>query len=60
MTLRVGLEAADVAMVYPRKDPGDCLLIATARTRKLSIITRDRLMLDLAVKHPAYLSAIEC
>ncbi len=57
---RIALEAADVATVYIRKDPGDCFLIATARLRRIPIITRDGAMCDLARDQPDYLSVITC
>ncbi len=40
------------------KDPGDCYLIATARIKKVPIITRDAVMLDFA--SPEYLEVIVC
>ncbi|MBN8999476.1 MAG: type II toxin-antitoxin system VapC family toxin [Rhizobiales bacterium] len=54
----VAVEAARVVSTTGHKDPGDCFLIATARLRKLSIISRDRAMLELA--EPGYLDLIEC
>jgi PIN domain nuclease of toxin-antitoxin system len=57
---RIALEAAEVATVYQRKDPGDCFLIATARVKRVPIITRDREMSALAREHPDYLSVVEC
>jgi PIN domain nuclease of toxin-antitoxin system len=57
---RIATEAADVATVYARKDPGDCFLIATARVRRIPIITRDGAMRDLARDRPDYLSVIVC
>jgi PIN domain nuclease of toxin-antitoxin system len=54
------LEAAEVVNVYARKDPGDCFLIATARIRRMPIITRDAAMIDLALTRPDYLAVIEC
>ena len=57
---RIAFEAADVATVYSRKDPGDCFLIATARVRKIPIITRDAAMIALARTQPKYLSIIPC
>ncbi len=56
----IALESADVATIYARKDPGDCLLIATARVRKIPIVTRDRAMCDLAKARPDYLKVIPC
>jgi PIN domain nuclease of toxin-antitoxin system len=57
---RIAFEAADVATVYARKDPGDCFLIATARIRRIPIITRDAAMVDLAEAQPDYLRVIQC
>ncbi len=57
---RIALEAADVATIYARKDPGDCFLIATARVRRIPIITRDAEMLALAQERPSYLATIQC
>ena len=57
---RIAAVAADVATVYARKDPGDCFLIATARVRRIPIITRDGAMRDLALDRPDYLSVIIC
>jgi PIN domain nuclease of toxin-antitoxin system len=57
---RVALEAANVADVYARKDPGDCILIATARVRRIPIITRDRPMCELAWDAPDYLTVVNC
>lgn len=57
---RIAFEAADVATVYARKDPGDCFLIATARVRRIPIITRDAAMIDLARAEPGYLRVIPC
>ena len=57
---KIALEAAEVVARTGHKDPGDCFLIATARVRRLPIITRDRVMRELAVADPTYLSVIEC
>jgi PIN domain nuclease of toxin-antitoxin system len=57
---RIAIEAADVATVYARKDPGDCFLIATARVRGAPIITRDGVIIALAEAQPDYLCAIRC
>ncbi|WP_165916621.1 type II toxin-antitoxin system VapC family toxin [Caulobacter sp. BK020] len=51
----IALEAADVVATTGHKDPGDCFLIATARVKKVPIITRDRVMLNLAHGSPEYL-----
>jgi PIN domain nuclease of toxin-antitoxin system len=47
-----------VPAVYGRGDPGDCFIIATARTKRVPVITRDRAMIDLA--EPAYLAIVAC
>lgn len=57
---RVALEAAEVPEVYGRGDPGDCFLIATARVRRLPIVTRDGAMRELAAGRPGYLAVIGC
>ena len=57
---RIGLEAAAVPATYGRGDPGDCFLIATARVRRIPIITRDGPMCDLAQAQPDYLQVIAC
>ncbi len=59
-TQRVAIEAAQVPGVFGRGDPGDCFLIATARVRKMPIVTRDSHMRDLANARPDYLQVIVC
>ena len=56
----IALEAAEVVATTGHKDPGDCFLIATARVKRIPIITRDRVMLNLALDSPEYLAAIAC
>lgn len=56
----IALEAVEVVATTGHKDPGDCFLIATARVRKIPIITRDRVMLNLARDSPEYLTVIGC
>ena len=56
----IALEAAEVASTWMRKDPGDCFLIATARVRRVPLITRDRSICQLARDRPDYLSVIVC
>jgi PIN domain nuclease of toxin-antitoxin system len=57
---RIAIEAAKVPSVYGRGDPGDCFIIATARVKKLPIVTRDQRMLSLADREPEYLRTIRC
>src|SRR5437660_12817488 len=40
-TRRVALEAARVPAAFGRGDPGDCFLIATARMKKVPVVTRE-------------------
>jgi len=60
LTRRVALEAAQVPAILGRGDPGDCFLIATARIKRVPIVTRDHQMLKLAQAKPDYLHAIRC
>lgn len=55
---RIACEAAAVVVDTGHKDPGDCYLIATARVKKVPIITRDAIMLSLASSE--YLEIISC
>lgn len=60
LDLAIAVEAAAVPATYGHGDPGDCFLIATARIRKLSLVTHDTRILDLAASNPGYLSVINC
>lgn len=60
ITASVALEAARVPAIYGSGDPGDCFIIATARVRKLAVVTRDGPMTTLAEAQPDYLSLIQC
>lgn len=55
---RIACEAATVVTETGHKDPGDCYLIATARIRKIPILTRDSVMLRLAAQN--YIEIIAC
>jgi PIN domain nuclease of toxin-antitoxin system len=57
---RIALEAAKVPLVYDNRDPGDCFLIATARARRVPIVTRDHAMIALSQHRPDYLAVIRC
>lgn len=56
----IALGAAEVAAELGHKDPGDCFLIATARVRRVPIVTRDRVMREVARDRLGYLSVVEC
>jgi PIN domain nuclease of toxin-antitoxin system len=60
LDLAVAVEAAAVPAIYGHGDPGDRFLIATARVRKLTLVTRDSRILELAARDPAYLSVVAC
>jgi len=55
---RIAIEAAAVPAIYGYGDPGDCFLIATARIRKLTLVTRDTRIIALAKREPAYLTVM--
>ena len=57
---KIAIEAARVVIDTGHKDPGDCYLIATARVRKVPIVSRDRTMQEISASDPAYLSVIVC
>ncbi|MEQ1936160.1 MAG: type II toxin-antitoxin system VapC family toxin [Fimbriimonadaceae bacterium] len=58
--VRIALEAARVPGICNHGDPGDCYLIATARTYRLPIVTRDTLMHELSARMPGYLNVVRC
>lgn len=58
--VRIALEAARVPGDCNHNDPGDCYLIATARIRSLTLLTRDQKILGFAADDPTYLTAILC
>lgn len=60
ITSSVALEAARVPEIYGSGDPGDCFIIATARVKGLTVITRDGSMMGLAEERPDYLQLIQC
>lgn len=55
---RIACEAAVVASLTRHKDPGDCYIMATARVRKIPVISRDSVMQHLA--RAGYLDIIVC
>jgi len=56
----IALEAARVPALFGRGDPGDCFIIATARMKRVPIVPRDRAMIDLAERDPAYVAVVAC
>jgi PIN domain nuclease of toxin-antitoxin system len=57
---RIALEASRVPAVFGYGDPGDCYIIATARVKSLTIVTRDRAIVDLGTARPTYVRVITC
>jgi PIN domain nuclease of toxin-antitoxin system len=55
---KIALAAADVVSDCGHKDPGDCYLVATARTRKIPLVTRDGVICDMAAT--GYLNVVRC
>lgn len=60
VSAKVALEAARVPAIYGSGDPGDCFIIATARVKGLTVVTRDGPMTTLAAAMPDYLRLIQC
>ena len=57
---RIALEAAQVVTDTGHRDPGDCFLIATARRRKVPLVTRDAIIRGMAANNPTYLDVVVC
>lgn len=57
---RIACEAASVVSLTGHKDPGDCFLIATARVRRVPLITRDAVILGIAADQYDYLQVVGC
>lgn len=55
---KIACEAAAVIDATGHKDPGDCYILATARVRKIPIITRDSAMHGFA--RAGYVQVIGC
>jgi len=55
---RVAVAAATVVAETNHKDPGDCHLIATAKVKKIPLVTRDAAIRKLAAS--GYLDVIVC
>ena len=60
ITPAIAAATASVPVIYGRGDPGDCFLIATAKVRRLSLVTRDGSTLQLARDRPHYIQTVEC
>lgn len=60
LSRRIALEAAKVPAIYGDGDPGDCFLIATARVKRVPIVTRDAAMIGLSEVDARFLKTIQC
>lgn len=56
----IAVEAASVTSSYRISDPGDCHIVATARVRRLMLITRDAALIALSKRDATALSALAC
>jgi len=59
-SVEIASESARVPALSGSGDSGDCILMATAHVLDLSLVTRDRRIIDFAKNHPAYLTVIAC
>jgi PIN domain nuclease of toxin-antitoxin system len=57
---KIALEAVNVVLATGHKDPDDTYLSATARVRKIPIVTRDSVMRNIAAVDPDYLAVVVC
>jgi len=60
VSFRIAIETSHVPTMLGSGDPGDCFLIATARVRDLTLITRDARIEALAKHQPAYFKMLKC
>lgn len=56
----IALEAARVPGLLGHKDPGDCFILATARIRRLPLVTRDGAIDRMAKSNPGYVAVVAC
>lgn len=54
----VALEAANMIATTAHKDPGDCYIMATARYKKVPVVSRDRIMSQIA--ETGYVEVVGC
>lgn len=54
----VALEAANMITTTAYKDPGDCYIIATARHKKVPVVSRDGIMSQIA--ETGYIDVVRC
>ncbi|MCY1664197.1 PIN domain-containing protein [Rhizobium sp. SL86] len=54
----IALEAANVIAVTGHEDPGDCYIMATARHKKVPVVSRDGIMRRIAAT--GYVDVVGC
>lgn len=54
----IALEAANMIAATSHKDPGDCYIIATARYKRVPIVSRDEIIGKIA--ETGYISIVTC
>lgn len=54
----IALEAANVVFTTGHKDPGDCYILATARCKKATVVSRDNVFNDMA--RSGFVDVITC
>lgn len=54
----VALEAANMIATTAHKDPGDCYIMATARYKKVPVVSRDRIISQIA--ETGYVEVVGC
>lgn len=54
----VALEAANMIATTAHKDPGDCYIMATARYKKVPVVSRDRIISQIA--ETGYIEVVGC
>lgn len=54
----IALLAADMIATTNHRDPGDCYIIATAKHKKVPVVSRDGIIHEIAAT--GYISAVNC
>jgi PIN domain nuclease of toxin-antitoxin system len=60
ISAEIGLASSALLDLYSYSDPGDCLIMATAHVLQLTLVSRDRHILDFARRHPSYMDIVAC
>lgn len=57
---KISIETARIVVETGHKDPGDCFLMATARVRRVPLVTRDGILQAISDTSPDFLQVIPC